>query len=80
MCSTVLYPSCIITSLEFNKCFQSIDCDKSCKHLCTGKGPMACVECSNGYKNMSGYCLGKKLTDMILMVHAFYVYIKLCCL
>ena len=35
------------------------ECDSSCKGSCTSRGPSGCLECAKGYKNMSGYCMGK---------------------
>ena len=37
----------------------TLECDKSCKHVCNGPGPSKCAECANGYsRDVAGICKG----------------------
>lgn len=37
----------------------SLECNFACKHSCTGGGDGNCVECRDGFHNVSGHCKGK---------------------
>lgn len=59
---SLILPPCIfiIYPVPYVLLFLLVDCDKACKKICNGPGPVKCAECATGYtRNEHGVCRGQ---------------------